>query len=182
MATTMELSPLISSQRFDIARIRELGEARIDIARKARTPDEWKTLWKQAQHPYPFTGGECCKQWVEYKVTDYSAEIGFFIDIMGLPIYAFDTNYAMFTSPDNAFYFGVCMVGEGEVPTPPEAIRLQFVERNIFATTIELQRRGIVFDVLPAPWEKGSTLYRGSFRTPNGMRVDLWGMVEGQSS
>lgn len=173
----MNLSPSALSHRLDVARMRELGEARIAIARKARTPDEWKKLWKQSENPYPFTWGECCKQWVEYKVTDFSAEIGFLIDLMGLSIYAFDTNYAMFTSPDNAFYFGVCMVGEGESPTPPDAIRLQFVEQNIFAATLELERRGIVFDSPPAPWE-GSTLYRGSFRTPNGIWVDLWGMVE----
>ncbi len=178
----MELSPLVNSPRFDLARIRQLGEARIDIARNAHTPDEWRMLWKQSENPYPFTRGNCCKQWMEYKVHDYSAEIGFFIDIMGLPIYAFDTHYAMFTSPDNAFYFGVCMVGEGETPTPPDAIRLQFVEQNIFATTIELERRGIVFDSPPVPWEKGSSLCRGSFRTPNGIWVDLWGMVESQRS
>lgn len=185
MATTMKRTIMVGSQRIsshhvDITRIRELGEARIDIARKARTTDEWNTLWTKSQHPYPFTSGNCCRQWMEYKVVDYSAEVGFFIDIMGLPIFAFDTHYAMFTSPDNAFYFGVCMVGEGDVPTPPDAIRLQFVEQNIFAATIELERRGIVFEVPPAPWEKGLSLHRGSFRTPNGIWVDLWGMVEGQ--
>jgi len=178
MATTMQRSPTIGSSRVDINLVRQLGEARIDIARNARTAEEWKTLWKQSQHPYPFTSENRCKQWMEYKVMDFSAEVGFFVDIMGLAIYACDTHYAMFTSPDNAFYFGVCKVGEGESPTPPEAIRLQFVEQNIFAAAIELERRGIVFEVPLGPWEKGLSLNRGSFRTPNGIWVDLWGMVE----
>ena len=139
-------------------KFRAYGKARIDIAVRATNPAEWQKLWKKPAFPYPFTWGENWKQCIEYKVDDFPAEVGFFIDILGLPINAFDPGYAMFTSPKGEFYFAVIPTLEGEKSTPPDSIRIQFEQ-------------------WPQACSEGSSLYIGYFRTPHGICVDLWGLV-----
>jgi len=115
------------------------------------------------------------KQCVEYKVADFPAEVGFFIDILGFPVNAFDPDYAMFTSPNGEFYFSVVPVLElGEV-TPPDAIRMQFMVDHILETAVELEKRGVKFEQWPTLSSQESPLLIGSFRTPNGIGIDLWG-------
>lgn len=156
-------------------RFRAYGKARIDIATRATTRDDWERLWKKSTYPFPFSWGKSWKQCVEYKVSDYAAEVGFFIDILGFPVNAFDPDYAMFTSPNGEFYFSVVPIRMGEDATPPNAIRLQFMVEDILDTSKELERRGVVFEVLPSPIAVGSPLLIGSFRTPHGIGIDLWG-------
>jgi hypothetical protein len=130
-----------------------------------------------AELDYPFRWGVGWKQCVEYRVDDFSSEIAFFIDTLGFPTNAFGPDYAMFTSPDQAFYFSVVPAPPGESSTPPASIRLQFMIENIVGVVSDLERRGIVFEERPGPWEPGSPLYTGYFRTPHGICIDLWGMV-----
>jgi hypothetical protein len=88
------------------ARIRALGKARLDIAARAKSQADWESLWKPPSNPFPFAWGETWKQCVEYKVDDFPAEVGFFIDVLGLPVNAIDPDYAMFTSPQGLFLCG----------------------------------------------------------------------------
>jgi hypothetical protein len=159
-------------------RVRAFGKARIDIAQRAHSREDWDKLWKRPIHPFPFAWGDCWKQCVEYKVDDFAAEVGFFIDILGLPVNAFDPGYAMFTSPHGDFFFAVVPAPEDGESTPPDALRLQFMVTDILATTTELESRGIEFEQPPQPCQPGSSLYIGYFRTPHGICVDLWGMVK----
>lgn len=161
-------------------RVRAYGKARIDIARRAQGGENWDRLWKAPTNPFPFSWGERWKQCVEYKVDDFAAEVGFFIDILGLPINAFDPDYAMFTSPGGDFFFAVIPTPDGVYSTPPDALRLQFLIKDILSTTQELERRGIEFEQRPQPVQEGASLYIGYFRTPHGICVDLWGTVEAQ--
>ena len=156
-------------------RFRAYGKARIDIAQRAATRDDWDRLWKKSTYPFPFSWGDSWKQCVEYKVGDFPAEVGFFIDILGFPVNAFDPDYAMFTSPNGEFYFSVVPVLESEEVTAPDAIRLQFMVEHIMETAVELERRGVKFDQWPTQPSKKSPLLIGSFRTPNGIGIDLWG-------
>jgi hypothetical protein len=156
-------------------RFRAYGKARIDIAQRAATRDDWDRMWKKATFPFPFSWGQSWKQCIEYKVDDFPAEVGFFIDILGFPVNAFDPDYAMFTSPGGDFFFSVVPVQEGEESTPPDAIRLQFMVEKIIKTAVELERRGVVFEHWPAPVGESSPLWIGSFRTPHGIGIDLWG-------
>ena len=158
-------------------RVRAFGKARIDIARRAHSHEDWEKLWKRPVHSFPFAWGDCWKQCIEYKVDDFPAEVGFFIDVLGLPVNAFDPDYAQFTSPHGDFFFAVIPTPEDHYSTPPDALRLQFLVADIFATTEELQSRGIVFEQPPQPCQAGSSLYIGYFRTPHGICVDLWGIV-----
>jgi catechol 2,3-dioxygenase-like lactoylglutathione lyase family enzyme len=158
-------------------RFRAYGKARLDIARRAASRLEWDQLWKEPAFPFPFTWGEWWKQCIEYKVDDFAAEVGFYTDILGLPVIAFDPNYAMFTSPAEDFYLAIVPALEPGKSTPPEALRIQFMVANIFETVRELERRGIVFEQKPQPCERGSSMFITYFRTPHGLCVDLWGMV-----
>jgi catechol 2,3-dioxygenase-like lactoylglutathione lyase family enzyme len=159
-------------------RVRAYGKARIDIAQRVKNPSDWEKLWIRPSNPFPFVWGESWKHCVEYKVDDFAAEVGFFIDVLGLPVNAFDPGYAMFTSPAGDFYLAVIATSNGETSTPPDAIRLQFMLSDIFATTRELEKRGITFEQPPLPCQPGSSLHISYFRTPHGMCVDLWGTVE----
>jgi catechol 2,3-dioxygenase-like lactoylglutathione lyase family enzyme len=172
MATNYPINP----------RVRAYGKARLDIAGRARNQAQWEKLWKHPANSFPFVWGESWKQCIEYKVDDFPAEVGFFIDILGLPINALDPGYAMFTSPQGDFFLSVVPSLRNEPSTPPDAFRLQFMVKDIIATTNELQHRGIDFNQTPQPLHPGSTLCIASFRTPHGISVELWGKVEIVSS
>lgn len=156
-------------------RFRAYGKARIDIAKRAETRDDWDQLWKKPTHPFPFSWGNSWKQCIEYKVADFPAEVGFFIDILGFPVNAFDPDYAMFTSPNGDFFFSVVPTREGEKPTPLGAIRLQFMIQDIIETAKELERRGVKFYQMPTRVADNSAFLIGSFHTPNGIGIELWG-------
>jgi catechol 2,3-dioxygenase-like lactoylglutathione lyase family enzyme len=159
-------------------RFRAYGKARIDIAKRVRDQGDWYKLWKEPTNPFPFSWGDNWRQCVEYKVDDFAAEVGFFIDILGLPVNAFDPDYAMFTSPRRDFFLSIIPTFEDEYSTPPEAMRIQFMVDDIFSTVEELERRGVEFEQQPQPCQEGSSLYIGYFRTPHGICVDLWGFVD----
>lgn len=163
-------------------RFRAYGKARIDIAQRATNRDDWDRMWKRTTYPFPFSWGKTWKHCIEYKVKDFAAEVGFFIDFLGFPVNAFDPDYAMFTSPNGEFFFSVVPVQEGEESTPPNAIRLQFMIENIKETASELERRGIVFEQWPTPGSMGSSLLIGTFRSPNGIGIDLWGFEQDETN
>jgi catechol 2,3-dioxygenase-like lactoylglutathione lyase family enzyme len=168
MATNFPINP----------RVRAFGKARIDFAVRARNQTQWEKLWVHPVNTFPFFWGESWKQCIEYKVDDFPAEVGFFIDVLGLPINALDPGYAMFTSPKADFFFAVVPTPPTEASTPPDAFRLQFMVKDIVSTTDELQRRGINFEQIPQQLHPGSSLSTASFRTPHGICVELWGKVE----
>jgi catechol 2,3-dioxygenase-like lactoylglutathione lyase family enzyme len=159
-------------------RFRAYGKARIDIAQRAVNREDWDRMWKRTTNPFPFSWAKTWKHCVEYKVKDFAAEVGFFIDFLGFPVNAFDPDYAMFTSPNGEFFFSIVPAQESEQSTPPDAIRLQFMIENIKETASELERRGIVFEQWPTPGSMGSELLIGIFRSPNGIRIELWGLDE----
>lgn len=167
MATNYPINP----------RVRAYGKARLDLARRARNGEDWKRIWKAPIHPYPFQLGGAWKQCIEYKVTDFAAEVGFFIDILGLEVNSLDPGYAQFTSPQGDFYFAVVETPQGYNATPPDAIRIQFMVEDIFDIADELESRGIIFEIPPQPCQAGSALNIGSFRTPHGIFIELWGIV-----
>jgi catechol 2,3-dioxygenase-like lactoylglutathione lyase family enzyme len=156
-------------------RVRAYGKARLDIARRAKTRDEWEDLWKPPINQFPFKWGRYWKQCIEYRVEDYAAEVGFFIDILGFAVNAFDPNYAQFTSPDGEFFIAIVPAGDPSLSTPPNAIRLQFMIQNIHDTTRVLEQRGVIFDQMPQPIQPGASMHLASFYTPHGILIELWG-------
>ena len=170
-------------RRFHInPRHRAYGKARLDIARRVKTQQDWDTLWKEPANPFPFTWGSGWKQCIEYKVEDFAAEVGFLVDVLGLSVNALGAEYAQFTSPDSAFYLGVAVARPDERSTPPEALRIQFMIANLPAAFGELQRRGIVFEGALQPVYEGAVLLTACFRTPHGICIDLWGEAPREAS
>ncbi len=167
MATNYPINP----------RVRAYGKARLDIAGRATSLAQWEKLWKHPANSFPFVWGDAWKQCIEYRVDDFAAEVGFFTDILGLPVNALDPGYAMFTSPRGDFFFSVVPTAHAEQATPPDAFRLQFMVQDILATTLLLQQRGIDFEQTPQPLQPGSSLSIASFRTPHGLCVELWGKM-----
>lgn len=159
-------------------KVRAYGRARIDIAKRVVTRQDWETLWKKPQYAFPFQWGKYWKQCIEYRVDDFAAEIGFFIDLLGFPVIAFDPSYAMFSSPAGDFTFAVVQATEDSLSTPPDAIRIQFMVEDIFATVEELERRGVRFMQQPEPLSAGSSMYLAAFQSPHGILMEIWGEGE----
>ena len=159
-------------------RFRAFGKARIDIAQRVKTQEDWDTLWKDANYTFPFSWSGGWKQCLEYRVDDYAAEVGFYIDVLGLAVDQFGGDYARFSGPDGEFFIAVAPAPQGEPATPSGAFRLQFAIRRLSATVTELERRGIVFDQKPQPAQEGAALSISSFHTPHGIPIDLIGEEE----
>jgi len=168
MATNYPINP----------RVRAYGKARLDIAGRATSQAQWEKLWKHPANSFPFVWGDSWKQCIEYRVDDFPAEVGFYTDILGLPVNALDPGYAMFTSPQGDFFISVVPSPQAEQSTPPNAFRLQFMVQDIIATAQLLQQRGIEFDQAPQPLHPDSSLSIASFRTPHGLSIELWGKVK----
>lgn len=167
------------TQKYPVnPKFRAYGKARLDIAQRAASSSDWEKLWVKPAHNFPFTWGEPWKQCIEYRVDDFAAEVGFWIDVIGLPVNAFDPDYAMFTSPGRDFNFAVVPAPPGSHSTPSDAIRIQFMLEDVLAAAVTLQGRGVAFEQWPQPCAAGSSLHIGYFRTPHGICVDLWGVVE----
>ncbi len=160
-----------------INRCHEIGKLRFEKISQAQTPEDWSRLWDKPQHEYKFQLGNCWTQCCQYRVADFYAEFGFFIDVLGLNLYASGDGYAMFSNPSREFYFAIEAAKEGQ-PTLPEASRLEFMVRNIQEIAEELPKRGVVWHRVPSPeGHPESRLYKGEFHTPNGVPVSVWGMV-----
>jgi hypothetical protein len=159
-------------------RIRVLGKARLDFAGHTRDPLEWEKRWERPMNPFPFVWGDPWKQCVEYRVDDFPAEVGFFIDVIGFAVNTLDPNYAKFTSPQGDFFISTLPTPHFEQSTPPNALRLQFMVKDINLTTLQLQKRGISFDYTAQPLQPGSSLLISSFSTPHGILIELWGRQE----
>lgn len=157
-------------------RCRQFGTDRLAVATEAKTPADWERLWKAPAHPFPFAWGTCWKQCVEYKVDDFALELGFYLDILGFDSIALAPDFAMLNNEAEDFHLAVRTAEKGN-STPPDAIRIQFLISDILETTAELEGRGVQFEKRPEPCEPDSPMYTGFFRTPHGIAVDLWGLV-----
>jgi catechol 2,3-dioxygenase-like lactoylglutathione lyase family enzyme len=154
-------------------KIRAYGKARLDMARRANNRQELDALWKESRYPFPFEWGSGWRYCMEYRVDDFAAEVGFLIDILGFPVVSLADDYAMFTDPEGDFYFAVVAADAGQ-STPPDAIRFQFMIRNIYQVAEELQRRGIDLEHEAQAYAVNSSVHYCSFRTPHGITIDLW--------
>jgi predicted enzyme related to lactoylglutathione lyase len=159
-------------------RIRAYGKARIDVTRRAHNEREWQSLWREPRFPFPFTWADGWKQCMQYTVEDFAAEIGFFIDVLGFPVSAFSPNYAQFTSPDQAFFFGVAAVHEGGQVAPPDSLSIQFMLSDLDGAIQQLEQRGVVFERKPEKEAVSPPI--AVLRSPHGVRIELWGASQVQ--
>lgn len=166
------------SKHFTKDELHALGRERLDLNSRIKSEDDFKHYWRKSIHEFPVKWGDCWNFCLQYGVEDYEAEIAFFIDILGLSVNAFSEEFSMFTSPERDFFFAVVPDANRSNVQSYDNIRLQFMVSNILQLTEELENRGILFDKRPEPYgSSDSPMYTGFFRTPNGIPVDLWGIV-----
>ena len=154
---------------------REYGKKRLEIPAKAKSHADWVAMWYDPVHPYLFKWGECWKGNIQYSVDDYDAEIGFWLDVLGLDSNVLSADFTMVNTPDKIFTFSVVPAGS-EGPTPSSSIKIEFMLDGIRNTAKELEGRGIVFEVPVHEDGDGSCLFTGTLRTPHGIAVNLWGV------
>lgn len=127
------------------------------------------------KNPYSPHWGSCWKLSFEYKVTNFAAEIGFFIDILGFETNIFSTSYAMFTNPDQDSFFSIIQAQGEETPTQAESIKIHFVVKDLFQLSDELKNRNVSFLQPPMSAGEGTDLYSAILETPHGVMIELWG-------
>ncbi len=163
-----------------IEKCREFGKKRIEIAASLKTPEDWQTKWPANENEFIYKLGPCWTHMIEYYVDDFEAEVGFMTDILGFDTFVADGNmgYCSVTNPDKFFYFSFYKAdGKEKIATPGNAIKLCLMVENIEEVTEALEKREIEFERKPAPDMEGSPMLRGIFKTPNGIRLELWGMM-----
>ncbi len=156
-----------------------LGESRVKSISGINSPEEWAEKWLNSVHEFPFDFAECWNMTVEYVVDNFEAELGFYIDILGFSINALDSAYAMVTGPNDDFHVSFVPRAPGMSSTPPEALKIEFMVKNIMTLVKELKARGIEFESEPGPYGgSDSSFYTGVYRTPHGIRISLWSIIE----
>jgi catechol 2,3-dioxygenase-like lactoylglutathione lyase family enzyme len=153
----------------------EYGKQRIEFANNVKQPEDWDK-WEANKNPFMFDFGPCWHHTTEYRVADYAAEVGFFIDVLGFDCNTISDDYIMIMSPGREFFFSFRPCKDGESPTPSDAITIEFFLNDLKATCEKLQARGIEFTHELAPDSPGSPMLTARFTTPNKMPIRLWGM------
>lgn len=155
------------------------GENRVNSISDIKSPEEWAEKWQNSVHEFPFNFAECWNMTIEYVVDNFEAELGFYIDILGFSVNALDSAYAMVTGPNDDFHISFVPRAPGVTSTPPDAIKLEFMVKNITTLAKELKSRGIEFESEPAPYGgEDSNFITGVYRTPHGIRISLWSMID----
>jgi predicted enzyme related to lactoylglutathione lyase len=162
-------------------RIRAYGKARIDITRRARSEKEWQEMWREPLNSLPFDLDSGWKFCFEYMVADYAAEVGFFIDVLGLPVRAFSPVFAQFSLPGDEFGFNVIAAQEDQEDTNPNTIRMQISVKDIERVVKTLESRGVAFERTLAPVDVGSSTTSACFRSPHGVCIELFGELRSSS-
>lgn len=115
--------------------------------------------------------GVVFQQMFEYTVYHFTAEVGFYAEVLGFTPIALTEDYALFTHPDH----GYCMSFRLDESAPDQSntgLKLLFMTSDIPAADAHLEQSHLVPD---------RTTYKGSpvqdvitFSTPNGVRVEIW--------
>lgn len=147
------------------------GKGRLEVAATARSQADWAERWP-APAPWVFAWGPCWTATVEYKVHDFAAEVGFFIDGLGFESNALSADYCMVMSPDRACFLSFVPALDGEA-TPPGGFRFEMMVADLAKSASELIARGIEFDRGPAPYDGGPML-TAELTSPNGLPIRLW--------
>jgi catechol 2,3-dioxygenase-like lactoylglutathione lyase family enzyme len=153
---------------------RDLGQRRLDAIARITSREDWQRLWPKPRHAYPFTWGDCWKGVVEFGVKDFAAELGFYLDILGMSVNATWPDHAMIMSPDGDYTFTIY-----RAKRTSSDLNLQFMIGNISEAVAALKRRGVVpVQDLRAEWGEQSPMRTCRLRSPSGVVITLWGMVK----
>ena len=170
----VQLSSLKTKKKPHVnPRFRAYGRARIDIIQHVSNQEDWDRLWKSPSNSFPFQWTEGWKQCIEYRVEDYAAEVGFYIDFLGFSVDEFGPQYARFCSPAGDFAIGIEACPAGSSASPVSGLGLQLQVTNLFELVEELQKRGISFEQPPKIHPRDKSLVSTIFKTPHGLVIEL---------
>ncbi len=151
-----------------------LGRRRLKALKQITSREDWEKLWPAPGHPYPFTWGDCWKAVTEFGVSNFPAELGFYLDILGMKVNAMWDGHAMIMTPDGEFAFTI----HAAKRTAAE-LNLQFMLGNIAVAVAALKRRKVrIVQDLKAEWGEENPMRTCKLRTPSGMIITLWGFVK----
>lgn len=159
--------------------LRTHGAALITAASTARTADDWAAMPKI--NGWPFAWGSCWQNCITIAVNDPETEIGWLHSVLGMSVFAWDAEreYLMMSSPDSALLLGIGRVREDAPALPEGSMLLELMLEDIEGSAAALAERGVEFDEpIRAPWGDAHPMRTAWLRTPGGIRVRLWGMVE----
>lgn len=115
--------------------------------------------------------GVVFQQMFEYPVRDFTAEVGFYAEVLGLTPIALTTDYALFTHPQYRY----CLSFRADSDAPSQAttgLKLLFMTADIDAADTHLGESGFLPD---REIRSGSPVQRViHFATPNGVAVEIW--------
>ncbi len=155
-----------------IERLRALGSARKNAAAAIKSMEEWTQV--MANRPtFPSDLGPCWQQIVEYVVDDIDAEIGFYIEVLGLTPMIMQQDHAMFCFPPGD---GMCVMVRSSTADMPatQSFALELMVQKLDDFVQAVQDRGATFEKQPEPEMPGSPLSQGLLRTPNGVPYRIW--------
>jgi len=155
------------------------GAALVAAASNARSSDDWAAIPQGAE--WPFAWGSCWQHCITVAVQEPETEIGWFHSTLGLSAFAWDAEreYLMMSSPDSALLLGIGRTRSDAPPLPEGSMLLELMLEDIEGSARALAERGIDFDEpVRAPWGSGHPMRTAWLRSPGGIRVRLWGMVQ----
>ncbi len=165
----------MASNYRGLGKVRAHGKARIAITLEARDEEEFLRRWHKPAYDYPFEWESGQKFCVEYRVADFAAEVGFYVDVLGINVDAISPSRAQFSSPDQDLVLAVAAGDERQPIHPPDNLRLQMFIKNLETTVAELEKRGVVFESPAEPSSSDPNLLVATLQTPNGLSIELWG-------
>lgn len=113
------------------------------------------------------------QQMFEYPVSDFEAEVGFYVSVFGLPAIAMTDDYALFKHPENSYCISF---RKSESPPVPSTVglKLLFMTTDIPGANDHLEQTGFAPD---REIRKGSPVQDViHFSTPAGVAVEIWQM------
>lgn len=160
------------------------GREILDFARGADR-DAWKSEWTRPE--YALGEPEDC--WTHFTLTsvaDFDAELGFFVDALGLDIFMMQqasddepgtTTMAML-APHVAdgpapFIIGIRPADVDAPAVAPDSVSWEFMTKDLPTAWSRLITAGA--DVVREPWDEG-WIDRATVRTPSGHEVRLWSL------
>lgn len=106
----------------------------------------------------------------EYPVTDFDAEVGFYLDVLGFSTIALDEEYALFTTPDEHLTFACRRHEQGSHDYSGHILCFMTKDIESFAESLEARvGANTIARLVGSPVQ---TVLR--IASPAGLQIDIW--------
>jgi predicted enzyme related to lactoylglutathione lyase len=119
--------------------------------------------------PWDFTDTVFRCAW-EYPVADFDAEVGFYLNVLGLSTIALDEEYALFTTPEEDLTFACRRHDQGNHTYSGHI--LCFMTRDIDSFAESLEERVGANEITRFAGSPVQTVLR--ITSPAGLQIDIW--------